>query len=184
MIRINLLPVKQAKKRGVGQQQLILFAIILIGIGLLLYSVNQSEEATVTQLQDRQKDIKAEMDRLEELIGDINVIQKKKEDLRKKLSVIDLLRKGKTGPVRILDELSTIIPKKVWLVSLAEGTNRLMMKGFATDNKEIAVFMKNLEASPFFSDVTLQTIIQAPDREYAIPVMSFSLNCVYHLPKS
>ncbi len=184
MIRINLLPTKQRKKRGAGQQQLLLFVIILVALGLLLYSIHSGEQEKVAILQQKEAEISKEMKRLEELIGDINTIQEKKTSLKKKLDVIELLRKGKTGPVRILDELSTVIPKKVWLESLNQSGNTLNMNGMATDNKEIAIFMKNLEASPFFSDIKLVNITQGKTKDVSMPVMSFRLHLKYSVPRS
>jgi len=184
MIRINLLPVKKTKKRGAGQQQLLLMVFVLIGLSLLLYYFKMGEDDEIAVLMKKEKSIKAEMSRLEELIGDINTFQKKKDDLQKKLDIIEMLKKNKTGPVRILDELSTVIPKKVWLTSLVEGQNKLDMAGYSTDNKEIAVFMKNLEASKYFSKVKLLSIKQSTIANTGAPVMLFSLNCTYSLPQS
>lgn len=185
MIRINLLPVKRAKKRGAGQQQLLVFAIVLIVLFLLLFTFKSKEDEQITSLKAKQSSIKEEMARLEDLIGDINTFQKKSAALQKKLDVIELLRKGKSGPVRILDELSTVIPKKVWLANLVESHKTLNMEGFATDNREIAIFMKNLEASMYFSDVTLLSITQVSKANvYPMPVMKFVLKCKYKIPQS
>jgi len=183
MIRINLLPVKQAKKRGAGQQQLILFAVVLVGLGLLIFTWNRTEREKIKVLEAKQTTIKQEMTRLEELIGDITNIQNKKADLKKKLDIINLLKKEKSGPVRILDELSTQIPKKVWLTNLIESNKTLQMSGYATDNKEIAIFLKNLEASKFFTDVRLIKIEQSSDQKSPIPVMSFQIHCGYTVPQ-
>lgn len=185
MIRINLLLVKQAKKRGAGQKQLVLFALVLVVLVIGLYTAYDGELKKIDALKVEQDEIRQELARMEELIGDINTFQAKRTDLQKKLDVIELLKKGKTGPVRILDELSTVIPKKVWLTSLTEQGNQLRMSGMATDNKEIAVFMKNLENSRFFSNVTLITITQQGAKAgTAIPVMGFQINCNYSVPQS
>ncbi len=184
MIRINLLPVKQAKKRGAGQREIVLFVLILVGMGLLLYSIYNSGEQRISVLQKKKADIQAEMKRLSELIGDINTIQAKKKNLQKKLGIIQLLQKGKSGPVRVLDELSTVIPKKVWLKDLVQSKDALKMTGFATDNKEIAVFMKNLESSKYFQNVVLVSITQSKDKSSSAPVMSFAINCKYKLPRT
>jgi len=77
-----------------------------------------------------------------------------------------------------------LIPKKAWLLSLSEGGSRLSMRGYATNNKEIAIFMKNLEASSFFSKVTLMEIKISDDRMMPINVMEFELHCTYHIPHS
>jgi type IV pilus assembly protein PilN len=186
MIRINLLLIKQAKKRGAGQKQLVLFALILVAIGIGLYVAYTGEVQKIEALHAEKAEIDVELKRMEELIGDINTFQEKRAGLQKQLDVIELLKKGKTGPVRILDELSTIIPKKVWLTSLTDQGSQLNMSGKATDNKEIAVFMKNLESSRFFSNVTLISIKMAENTtgNAAISVMDFVIRCDYSVPQS
>ncbi|RJO63407.1 MAG: hypothetical protein C4523_20480 [Myxococcales bacterium] len=184
MIKINLLPVKQAKKRGAGQRELVLFVLVLVVLGFGLYRVQAANGTTMEGLHAKEKEIQAEMGRLEELIGNITQFQQKREDLKKKLDIIELLKKNKTGPVRILDELAVLIPKKVWLEELVEQAGSLRLVGSATDNKEIAVFMKNLEGSKFFSDVTLLSIDQTKSTTTPVPVMKYSITLKYQVPQS
>ena len=184
MIKINLLPTKKTRKRGSSQQQLIIFAAVLVGVGIMLYSVYSSEADKVAKLEQQKTQVQSEMTRLEGIIGDINSIQEKKAELKKKLDIIEMLKKQKIGPVRILDEVSTIIPKRVWLGSLNQVEDMLNFSGMATDHKEVAIFMKNLESSPFFSDVELIFIKQVTDKEGGgALVMQFEINCKYHLPQ-
>ncbi len=183
MIKINLLPTKKTRRRSSIQQQLAAFVVVLVGLAIMLFMVYSSEQDKVSLLMQQKTKVTADMKHLEEIIGDINTIQEKKVDLKKKLEIIEMLKKQKIGPVRILDELSTIIPKRVWLASLMENGNQLQMSGRATDHKEVAVFMKNLENSPFFSNVSLLYINQATGATGGVSVMSFELNCTYHLPQ-
>jgi len=89
--------------------------------------------------------------------------------------VIDKLEKGKRGPVRVLDELSNAIPKRVWLVSFKEGAGNLSMTGAAIDNADISEFMRALQKSPYFSDVQLK-FTQADVRE-GVSVYNFEVGC-------
>lgn len=187
MIKINLLPVKQTKKRGVGQQQLLLFAILLIGLGLALFVVKNEQRAKIDKLDKEKVSVQSEIERMKDLIGNIEVVQKKRDDLKKKLDVIEVLKRGKSGPVRVLDEISTIIPKKVWLKSLKEGEGKLTFDGEALDNKDIALFMKNLEGSKFFKKVTLISVQRNPLQKkeelvLATAVMAFQIVCDYSVP--
>jgi len=184
MIKINLLPTKKTRKRGSIQQQMIIFAVVLAALGIMLYSVYSAEAEKVAKLEQQKSQAQAEMTRLEGIIGDINSIQEKKAELKTKLDIIEMLKKQKIGPVRILDEISTIIPKRVWLESLNQVEDMLHFSGMATDHKEVAILMKNLESSPFFSNVELIYIKQVADKEgNGALVMQFEINCVYLLPQ-
>ena len=183
MIRINLLPGKKSKRHSAGQQQIILFVLVLVLIGVTFFYLKGEEDDAIAALQKKKVGIENEAKRLEEIIGDISKQQKQKDELTKKLDIIKLLERGKTGPVRILDELSTVIPKKVWLVSLVDVGGKLQMEGYATGGKEVASFMKNLRASKYFSDVNLISMVKAEYPAADFPVMKFSLNCKYRLPR-
>lgn len=184
MIRINLLPGKKSKRHSAGQQQIILFVLVLVLIGVSFFLLKSEEDKAIAKLQKTKADIQNETKRLEEIIGDISQQQKQREELTKKLNIIRLLERGKTGPVRILDELSTVIPKKVWLESLADLGGKLQMGGYAVDGKEVAAFMNNLKASRFFSEINLISMEKSENKTAGFPVMKFSLNCKYILPQS
>src|SRR6478609_187876 len=100
MIRINLLPVRQAKKKEMGRQQLVLFA----GIVFLAFVFNGWGYFSVsTELSGKQADVtkrQGEIKQLEKIIGEVNTITKDKKALEDKLAVLDELRKGRTGPVK------------------------------------------------------------------------------------
>ena len=53
MIHINLLPVRAAKKREFGRQQLILFALILVGAGVGNYLWWKAENDNLNSLNQR-----------------------------------------------------------------------------------------------------------------------------------
>ena len=64
------------------------------------------------------------------------------------------------GPVTLLEELSVLTPKKLWLSSLKEqtlspSTHALTITGDATSNETIAEFMQKLEESEYFQNVRL-----------------------------
>ena len=55
----------------------------------------------------------------------------------------------------MLDEFSLLIPDKVWIKSLNNSGDKLVLEGLAVDNTVIAEFMKKLQGSQHFSDVEL-----------------------------
>ena len=47
-------------------------------------------------------------------------IKDAQQELQKKLDVLDKLKQGRSGPVRMLDELATVTPRQLWLTKLEE----------------------------------------------------------------
>jgi type IV pilus assembly protein PilN len=145
MVRINLLPVRAVKKREAGRQIFILFAVIIVGVlvaNFLWYSGRSSvAERGLVQIQATQ----AEITKLEKIIGEVNNISKRKKEVEEKLKVLDQLRKGRSGPVKMLDALATAIPKKVWLNSFEEQSGQAKLRGNAVSNDDLAEFMRGLQ---------------------------------------
>src|SRR5207237_1362530 len=87
-------------------------------------------------------------------------IKEDKKALEDKLKILDTLKKGRTGPVKVLDELATIIPQKVWIVDFNEQGGAVAMNGAASSYEALSNFSKKLKASTHFSNITITTARQ------------------------
>lgn len=155
MIRINLLPIRQTQKRQTVQQQLLIGGMLLVVTiaGCLIWSMTASSRVDTQRQQIVAK--RAELKRLDQLIGEVNEFTKKKTELEEKLKIIEQLRKGKTGPVRALDDLASEIPNRVWLTDVKEAGGSVKIKGKAIDHEDVSAFMKSLQNSKYFSGIVL-----------------------------
>jgi type IV pilus assembly protein PilN len=155
MIRINLLPMKAVRKRNTALLQLagITIAISLAVGGAL--GVNWYYGQQIEQQEQEIAEAKAEIARLKKIIGEVNELDKQKKRLIAQLSVIEKLEKGKRGPVRVLDELSSSIPKRVWITGFTEKNGKLALSGVGLENADISEFMRALQKSKYFGNVTL-----------------------------
>jgi type IV pilus assembly protein PilN len=86
----------------------------------------------------------------------INALKKNIAELRVKLETINELERAKTGPVKLLDDISMSVPKeKLWLTNLAEKKGILSLTGTAMDNETVADFMKRLDGKKTITSVEL-----------------------------
>jgi type IV pilus assembly protein PilN len=163
MIRINLLPVRAKKKREFGQQLLVLFALVLLGALIGNYLWYRQVDDRLTQV-DRQIDTtRAQITQLEKTIGEVKNITQEKKALEDKLKILDTLKKGRTGPVKVLDEISTIIPAKVWINEYGEQAGVASLKGSAVAYDDLSIFAQKLKSSKFFSEVSIKKASQKTD---------------------
>ncbi len=163
MIKINLLPVKAAKKREFGRQQLILFALVLILGGIGNWFWYNKVDSELTQLNQRIAQTRTEIAQLEKTIGEVKSIKDDKKALEDKLKILDTLKQGRTGPVKVMDELATIIPQRVWLVDYQESSGAVTMTGQAASYEDLSAFSKKLKASVHFTNITIKTARQRGD---------------------
>lgn len=155
MIKINLLPVRAAKKKETAIQQLVIAGTAIVFVLLVVTSLYFLKRVQITETK---KEITSANDKINELktkIGKLEELKTLKEQVKKKLDVLAQLRKNKTGPAQRLATLSDLTPDKLWLTNYSESGPDIKIAGVATTEELIAQFMKALEASSDYITVEL-----------------------------
>lgn len=175
MIRINLLPVRAKKKRNTSIYQIVAMTAVVMVAFVGAFTVHTVYQNKVEEREKKIAENQIEIKRLQKIIGEVNELDKQKQRLLNQLAVIDKLEKGKRGPVRVLDEMSGSIPKRVWITSFREAGGNLSITGSAMDNSDISEFMRAMQKTPYFSDITLK-FTQADLRD-GVTVYNFEVGC-------
>lgn len=176
MIRINLLPVRAIKKKETAKQQIAILGFsvgVLLAIGIAVFTVLQTKISTAKSEIERSEE---ELAQLKTKIGEIENIKKLQDDVKKKLDVLNQLRRDKAGPASRLAKLSEAAPDKLWLTKYSENANQVSLTGVATSEDLIADFMRNLMATGYFGNVELVVSQQAEIK--GVKVKQFELSCV------
>ncbi|MBI1920895.1 MAG: PilN domain-containing protein [Geobacter sp.] len=181
MIRINLLPVRAAKKKETAKQQLSILGLSIVGVLLIFAVLYLTMLAKISTAKDEISRADSELQQLKTKIGEINNIKKLKDDVQKKLDVLNRLRKGKTGPALRLAALSDAVPEKLWLTSYSEGEDSVKLGGIAFSEELIATFMRNLEASEHYAGVEL--IVSEQVEIAGVKGKKFEITCKLEPPK-
>jgi len=77
---------------------------------------------------------------------------------------LDKLEEGRSGPVRLLDELSKslpVLPAKVWLTQFSESAGEINLQGYGDNEETVARFMQNLERSKYYKNIELSVTEQS-----------------------
>lgn len=174
MIKINLLPGKEKKKIGVKKEFIVFFASLAVLL-LLLIGVHWKETREKEEMISQINKMKEEIAYYKKLNAEVTKAKEAQKVLQEKLNVIEKLRKEKSSPVRILDELSIHKPEKLHLESLKKQGSKLDLEGLAMDDETIANFMTNLRNSKFFKSVDL--IVSEQVEQSKIKLKKFTLSC-------
>jgi type IV pilus assembly protein PilN len=156
MIRINLLPIRQIKRKKRLLQEVLLFSllVLMLVIGITLFNFSLGRSVNILQ-QDISR-LNQEKISYNKIIAEIRKHDSDRELLEKKISTIRELRMNSQISVRVFDELAAITPtERLWLNSLQHSAGRLVINGVALDNATIAQYMTHLTRSPYFSDADL-----------------------------
>jgi type IV pilus assembly protein PilN len=175
MIKINLLPVRAAKKKESARQQLSILSLSLIAVSVLFLGIYMVTLAKISTAQEEITKSEQEIKTLKEKIGEINNIKKFQEEVRKKLGILDQLRRDKTGPATRLAKLSDAVPEKVWLMKYSESGLIISISGVAFNEELIAEFMRNLQLSNEFQNVELLVSEQLDIK--GVKAKKFDISC-------
>jgi len=157
MIEINLLPHREAKRvadlrDSVGL--LILGLVVVIGgIGFVdsgIKSEIEKNEASVRQLKANIEKFKPQQDQ-------VAAFKTKKKQLQVKLDVIHGLDRARSGPLRLMDEISNRTPERLWLTKLSTNGKKVTVSGESLDTGVVADFLRGLNASIYFDNVDLES---------------------------
>ncbi|MBI2353479.1 MAG: PilN domain-containing protein [Deltaproteobacteria bacterium] len=175
MIKINLLPVRAAKKKESAIQQIVIFCVSLLLVAAVVMSMYFFKRM---QISTTKNDINTANNRINELkakIGKLEELKTLKEQVKKKLDVLAQLRKNKTGPARRLATMSDITPDQLWLTGYGESGSDIRISGLAYTEELIATFMRSLEASSDYMGVEL--VVSEQSESGGIKLKRFELVC-------
>ncbi len=156
MLKINLLPVRQLKKRAIAKKQffgmVVLFVIVLASLAATAFLQIQKIDGLETDISSLNK----KKDSYTPTLNKIAQLKKEREELARKTEIINKLKTDSSLTVRVLDEVAARIDKqRMWLEALQQQDATLSLSGVALDNQTVAQFMDNLKESPFIKDVSL-----------------------------
>jgi len=156
MIKINLLSDREAIRKETSRQQVSIFllsiCLLLVVLGGIQFTYSQKKNSVEEQIVA----VNRVLAELQTKVGEVEKYKQIKSELEAKLLVIEMLKKGKWWTARLLDNLGETIQEKMWLSKLTLSGNNLGLEGYAIDHETIARFMRDMEASSYFSNVELR----------------------------
>ena len=181
MIRINLLPIREARRQAsLRRQGTLLGVAVAAGVVvcvLMHFSVQSAISKRQTLLSTKQQELK----QLEETSKEVKRFQQERDEIRKKLDVIAEIEKARTGPVRVMDAIASKIPKRVWLTKLEAEEGALEMEGHSLDAEIVAEFLTTLKEADVILNMELQeTELKETD---GLKLNAFKLRGKYYHPK-
>ena len=156
MIRINLLAAERAAKKKVnvalqtGQKLTIgcstILVLAVLFMGWRYWAVTRDSNKLDAEITASQQ----ETTRLHAIIVQVQQFEQQKARLQQRVVLIEQLRKGQTGPVHMLDQISRALPPMLWLTELKQTGNDVVIDGNCLVLTALSDFVANLEASGYF----------------------------------
>jgi len=160
MIRINLLSQEREKPKRrqasapvafeSGQKIAVACTLILALTALGVAWWYWSLRTEATQLTDEIASAEQETARLRSLIVQVNQFEERKAQLQQRVTLIEQLRSGQSGPVHMLDEVSRAVPEMLWLTQMELKGADLLLEGRCNSLTSLSDFVDNLARSGWF----------------------------------
>jgi type IV pilus assembly protein PilN len=155
MITINLLPVREERRKASARHFLLVLAVAVAASVALSAAHLWWFRSEVAAEQAATVRIQKEIDAYAPQLAQVEKFRAAKADIEKKLRVIDDLSTARSGPVHLFDEIATHLPDRMWLTKLQVKGQQLTIDGISLDNELVALFLTAMNASPYFKDVEL-----------------------------
>jgi type IV pilus assembly protein PilN len=190
MIRINLLAAERdrAKKKAVtlgttGQKLAIGCSLILVlaalFIGWRYWTVTRDSAELDKEIAAAQQ----ETTRLHSIIQQVQQFEQRKAQLQQRVVLIEQLRKGQTGPVHMLDQISRALPPMLWLTEVKQTGTDIVIDGKCTTPIGVSDFVANLEASGYFKrSIEIVSTTTEPMQQPQGELSKFSIKAIFQQP--
>ncbi len=190
MIRINLLAVERertkrralipAAHRVTIAASLILLAAAL-GIGWWFLWLRRASAAVDEEIARAE----GERRQLQAVMAQVKKFEASKAALQQRVTLIEQLRRGQSGAVHVVDELSRAVPEFLWLTEVTQKGDEFTVSGMTTSLTGVSDFIANLGASAWFKPPIELVDSQIDATQKASePIIKFSVKAKFNNPEA
>ena len=148
MIRVNLLPHREIRRKQQQQQFFILLgSVVAIGVAIWFVVHTYLDEQHDVQVS-RNKYLSDEIVKLDKQIAEIQKLKDQTAALLARKRVVETLQSNRSEVVHLLDQLVRQLPDGVYLKSIKQTGSRVTINGFTQSQARVSTLMRNLDSSP------------------------------------
>lgn len=164
MIRINLLPYREAIRRERRRQFYVVSALmILLGAAIGLVG-HLFMSARIDHQESRNRLLQAEITSLNQEIAEIARLRSQIDALIARKQVIETLQGNRVQPVHMFNDLVAHLPDGVYIRKLTQTGSRIAVEGQAQSNARVSHLMRSFGDAPTMSDPILVEVKSVVDQ--------------------
>ena len=162
MILVNLLPHREAARKRKRELFFTTLGVAALVGGLICGGVYSWYQAQISGQRDKNTVLKTEIGKLENQIKDIAGLQQEIAALRARQTAVEDLQGNRNLPVYLLDELVKQLPDGVYITSMKQENQMVLITGVAQSNERVSELLRNLgNNSPWLTKPELIEITAA-----------------------
>ena len=144
MIKINLLPHREEKRKQRKHDFYTLLVLSCIVGVVIIIAVGIFNATEILVQNQRNHLIKAENDKLDDEIKEINTLKSEIDGLKARQQAVEDLQGDRNQPVYLLSELVAQTPEGIYLRSVKQDGQKIILMGYAQSNERVSEYLKNL----------------------------------------
>jgi type IV pilus assembly protein PilN len=162
MPRINLLPWREAQRK----ERKLAFMVALGGAAVCACVVTAAIYLLYTGMIDaqiaRNEMLQQQIKILDRQIEEINNLEQTKRQFIARMQIIEKLQRSRPEIVHVFDQIVKTLPDGVYLTSVTQTGEHLKFTGVAQSSTRVSAFMRNIDASQWMKNPTLEVIQSSP----------------------
>jgi type IV pilus assembly protein PilN len=183
MIRVNLLPHREIRRKQQQKQFFIaLGVVVLIGAGIWFVVHAYLEDQYDNQVS-RNKYLLSEIEKLDKQIAEIQKLKDQTAALLARKRVVETLQGTRSEVVHLLDQLVRQLPDGVYLRNIKQAGTKVTITGLTQSQARVSTLMRNLEASPHLESPGLIEIRGAQQGTQRVNEFVMNINVTRTLPE-
>ena len=144
MILVNLLPHREAARKRRRELFFTTLGVAALVGGLICGGVYSWYQARISGQRDKNVVLKTEITSLEGQIKDIAGLQQEIASLRSRQTAVEDLQGNRNLPVYLLNELVKQLPDGVYITSMKQENQMVLITGVAQSNERVSELLRNL----------------------------------------
>ena len=158
MIRINLLPHREERRKRQNVQVAVLAGLTLGLAVLIVGAVHIAISGQIEYQGGRNNYLKKEIAVLDKQIEEIKRLKEQTQQLLARKKVVEALQVNRSDTVHVMDQIARRMPEGVYLKSVKQTGPKLTMVGYAQSNARVSTLMRTLDDSPWLENPSLVEI--------------------------
>jgi type IV pilus assembly protein PilN len=158
MIRVNLLPHREMRRRRQQKQFFVTLGVVVAFAAAIWLMVHTSLSGTFEDQIARNEYLSEEIKKLDKEIEDIQKLKEMTASLLSRKKVVETLQSNRAEAVHLLDELARQLPEGIYLKGIKQAGARVTINGYTQSQARVSTLMRNLEASPHLENANLVEI--------------------------
>jgi type IV pilus assembly protein PilN len=148
VIRINLLPHREERRKAQRQQFFVLAGLVALLAGVVWFAGFSIISNRIDQQVAKNVFLKQEIALLDKQIEEIKKLKEQTDSLLARKQVIEALQANRSETVHLFNVLARQLPSGIYLRSIKQEQQKITLIGYAQSNARVSTLMHNLDDSP------------------------------------